>query len=126
MKPKVESKFRCCGFDDIKDGTQGCAFRKPCEAFVPPYFKKKVMSGGAVVAVSVIGAAVNLFGAFCLQKKMGRQQAHDRKKQFASLADESRGITRKDRTRRERDQRRDRVARAQRTVSVHRGSADNV
>jgi hypothetical protein len=99
----VESKMSCCGFDDINDGSPGCKFKKPCVGFIPLQYKKKIMTAGTITAIGVIAGAITLFGSFCLQRKMRKQQVHDKKKQFASLADEARGLTRKQRAKNIRD-----------------------
>ena len=117
----IETKMSCCGFDDIGDGSPDCKFKKPCVGFIPLQYKKKIMTAGTISAIGVIAGAITLFGSFCLQRKMKKQQTHDKQKQFASLADEARGITRKQRAKNIRDKAR-RIESREKTID----KTDNV
>lgn len=102
----VESKLHCCGYEDTKEAaTPDCKSTKSCDKFVPLQYKKKITMGGALAAGGLLAGAFNLFGVFCLQKKMRKQKVSENRKMFASLADESRGITRKEREKMDRAKR---------------------
>ncbi len=97
---KIETKLQCCGYDDTDDGVEGCKFKKSCNEYVPGQYKKRTGTGIGAIAAALIAGAINLFGAFCLNRKMRKQEGRARKKAFTSLQDEARGINKNTRKQR--------------------------
>lgn len=97
---KIEEKLQCCGYDDTEEGVAGCKSKQTCNGFLFPQYKKRASLGLGVTAAGMCSAALTIFAAGCLSRKMRKEEGKAKKKAFTSLVDEARGIDRSKRPKR--------------------------